>query len=208
MKNPKTLICVDLQNDFFEEGSLAVPDSNEIIPVINELLPLFDLIIFTKDWHSPNMLAFSSQHENTKPFDKYTNLQGKSDILWPDHCIANTPGADLHPSIDLSKIKGDFYIFKKGLEPEFHPYSGFDGTELLGFLGDRHVKEVFILGLATDYCVKQTALDASKIGLETNLILDACASVEKDYDIEKEIANEDIWFIDSKSVETFLIHEK
>jgi nicotinamidase/pyrazinamidase len=202
----KALICVDIQNDFCDGGSLAVPGSNEIFPVVNKLLPLFDLIIFTKDWHPVNMEAFASQHEGTKPFDKY-EVNGKEDTLWPDHCVQDTFGSMIHKDIDFSKIKGDFYIFKKGTETNYHPYSGFDGTELMGFLHDRKVDEVFICGLATDFCVKQTALDAVKSGFETNVILDACASIEKNYDITKEFEVDEIWSLYSDAVEAFLQHE-
>jgi len=178
----KTLVIVDVQYDFLpvsEEdfanglgGALAVPDGNEIIPIINKLLPKFELVIFTKDWHPENMDAFASSHVGKKPLDTY-KVSGVKDILWPDHCVANTRGSDIHDDIDFSLIKGDFYIFKKGLEKDYHPYSGFGGTNLAEFLRSKGVDEVYVCGLATDYCSRDTALDAVKGGFKTYFILDA-----------------------------------
>jgi nicotinamidase/pyrazinamidase len=176
----KALIIVDLQNDFCPGGSLAVPDGDEVVEVINEFLPKFDLIIFTKDWHDPEMEAFASQHKGKKPFDKYINSDGIEDILWPDHCVMGTKGADLHKDIDFGLIKGSFYIFKKGTEKNYHPYSGFGGTELAEFLKERKVTEVDICGLAGDYCCKDTALDAVKLGFKTNFLLEAIRFINPD----------------------------
>ena len=176
----KALIVVDVQQDFCPGGSLAVPDGDKIVPIINKLLPEFDLVIFTKDWHDPEMNAFASQHEGAKPFDKYTNEQGQEDTLWPDHCVQNTPGSEFHPDLDLSKCLKDFYIFKKGEEVDYHPYSGFGGTELKEFLDEKGVDKVFVVGLATDYCVKDTALDAVSNGYDTIVILDATKPINPD----------------------------
>ena len=174
----KALIVVDMQNDFCPGGSLTVPDGDKIIPIINELLPKFRLTIFTKDWHTPDMEAFASSHPGKKPFDTY-EVNGKPDVLWPNHCVAGTLGADFHKDIDFNSLVGKFYIFKKGTQKEHHPYSGFDGTELGKFLKDRGVDEVFICGLATDYCCKDTALDAAKEGFKTFFILDATKPINE-----------------------------
>lgn len=186
MKHQSALICVDLQKDFCTGGSLAVPEGDKIMPIINKLLSNFDLIIFTKDWHFPTMNAFASQHPGKKPFDKYINVQGEEDTLWPDHCVENTPGADFHDDLDLSKCAKDFYIFKKGNMVHYHPYSGFGEmnekgeSELKQFLDERNVSDVYICGLATDYCVRDTAIDAILAGYDTYLITDACKGISED----------------------------
>ena len=132
MNSNVALICVDLQNDFMPGGSLPVTNGDSIIPIINELFPLFKLVIFTKDWHPTNSNSFASQHSGYQPFDK---LEGKT--LWPDHCVQNTPGADLHSGIQYDQIFGDFYIFKKGDDANYEAFSGFDRTELDSFLKER-----------------------------------------------------------------------
>jgi nicotinamidase/pyrazinamidase len=186
----KALIVVDAQYDFFvvskedyengKGGALAVPDSPGIIPVINALLPKFDLIIFTKDWHPKNMDAFASNHKGKKPFDTYINKDGVEDTLWPNHCVNNTRGADLHDDIDLKLIKGNFYIFKKGTKKSEHPYSGFGAEGLADFLKERGVTETIIVGLATDYCVRDTVLDSIKEGFNTTVIWDGCRGIADD----------------------------
>ena len=203
----KALIVVDCQQDFMPGGALAVPHGDEVVPVINKLLPKFDLVIFTKDWHTEDNIGFASQHD-LNPFDKLFN----GDTVWPDHCIQNTPGADLHPGIDLALCKKDFYIFKKGDKPEAHPYSGFgefkesdpEGlfNELGIFLDEKDVDEIFVCGLAGDFCVKETVLDAANTYLyETNVIIDACRSIG---DIEPVLtefsANSRITIINSEQI--------
>lgn len=181
----KALIVVDAQYDFMpatdEEyenqlgGALAVKNGDEIIPVINKLLPEFDLIIFTKDWHLPDNVGFASAHEGKKPFDTLEN----GETVWPDHCVKNTRGAEIHKDIDFSLCKKDFYIFKKG--EKTHPYSAFGdefpNSELADFLDERGVHEVFIVGLATDFCVKDTAIHSSLYGYNTRVILDGCRAI-------------------------------
>jgi nicotinamidase/pyrazinamidase len=204
----KTLIIVDCQYDFMpatEEGyakemggALAVNDGDKIIPIINELLPQFELIIFTKDWHPEDMEAFAGNHEGKAPFDTYINKNGVEDILWPAHCVANTPGARLHEDINFDLIKGDFYIFKKGLEKNYHPYSGFGGTDLAEFLRSRNVHQVFICGLATDFCAKDTAIDSINEGFETFFIVNATKPINTDMtETIKELHLHKIKMIDS-----------
>jgi nicotinamidase/pyrazinamidase len=179
MRNKKALIVVDAQNDFMPGGSLAVKDGVQIIPKINNLLSEFELVIFTKDWHAPDMNAFASSHKNTHPFDTYI-IDDIEDTYWPDHCVANTPGADLHKDIDFGKIDGDFYIFKKGINKDEHPYSGFGADGLKEFLEEKEVTDLFICGLATDYCVKETAIDSANLGFKTYMILDATKPIAED----------------------------
>lgn len=176
----RCLICVDLQNDFTPGGSLAVKDGDKIIPIINNLLKEFNLVIFTQDWHPVDMNAFASQHEGMKPFEKYFDLDGKEDTLWPDHCVQDTVGALLDENIMFSNINGDFYFFKKGDNKDYHPYSGFEGTNLAEFLREKGVEQVFVCGLATDFCVADTAIDSAMEGFETVVILDATKPINED----------------------------
>ena len=187
--NRKALIVVDAQYDFMpasEEdykngmgGALAVKEGDKIVPIINKLLPEFDLVIFTKDWHPAGMKAFASSYKTKKPFDTY-KVKGVEDTLWPDHCVQNSRGAELHDDIDFSLINGDFYIFKKGMDKNSHPYSGFGAEGLEEFLKERGVEELYVVGLATDYCVKDTVLDAVKFGFETTVVWDGCRGIAED----------------------------
>jgi len=180
MKKTKALIVVDLQQDFMPNGSLPVPNGDVIVKRINELLPKFDLIIFTKDWHPFNHKGFASQHSGAKPFDKYTNLAGEEDTLWPDHCVQNTPGSDFHIEVDLLKCKKDFYVFKKGTDDLDQGYSGFRETGLKEFLDEHKVTETYICGLATDYCVRETAIDSALAGYDTFVIIDHTMPINPD----------------------------
>jgi nicotinamidase/pyrazinamidase len=175
----KALIVVDAQNDFMPGGALAVTEGDEIIPVINELLKDYKLVIFTKDWHPADSLLFASHWPDKKPFDTIMLGPG-ADTLWPDHCVEGTPGADLHKDIKFENCKGNFYIFKKGLDTDSQGYSGFENTSLTDFLREWDVDEVVICGLATDYCVKNTALDAKKEGFEVTVYLPACRAISTD----------------------------
>lgn len=189
MKTKRALIVVDVQKDFCPGGSLAVPEGDTIVPIINDLLPKFDLVIFTKDWHFPIMYGFESyqkEHYGKNAFDKYINEQGQEDVIWPDHCVEYTEGAEFHPDLDLGKCAKHFYIFKKGNLSHYHPYSGFgevletNESELGMFLKNRGVEEIFITGLALDYCVKETALDGAKLGFDTYVIQNACKPINSD----------------------------
>jgi nicotinamidase/pyrazinamidase len=180
MEKTKVLIVVDLQNDFCPGGSLAVTDGDKIIPIVNKLLGKFDLIIFTADWHPEDMDAFASQHPDKNIFDPYITKEGIKDVLWPDHCVADTEGSMFHKDLNFSLIRKDFYIFKKGLEKYYHPYSGFGGTDLSEFLKEKNVSTVYVCGLATDYCVKDTALDSAYFGFETIFIMDATKPITEE----------------------------
>ena len=211
----KALLVVDAQYDFVpvskeeyengQGGALAVPDGNQIIPVINKLLPQFDLIIFTKDWHPEGMNAFASSNPGKKPFDKY-KVKGKEDTLWPDHCIQDTRGAAIHEGIDFALIKdeAEFYIFKKGLEKHSHPYSGFDGTGLGFFLREKNVDQIFVSGLALDFCVKDTAIDGAWLGFKTVVIKDACRAISKDLtDTNQALLDNNVKMIESWELPLF-----
>ena len=181
----KALIVVDIQNDFCKGGSLEVPSANEIIPLVNKLTKneMFDLVVLTKDWHPSNHKSFASQHEGKNVFE-LINLNGIDQVLWPDHCVQDTFGSEIHKDIDLDIP--NLYIFKKGMDSEVDSYSGFydndkkTSTGLSDFLTEKGIKETYIVGLATDYCVKYTAIDSVIEGFETFVIWDACRGISED----------------------------
>ncbi|NUM54900.1 MAG: nicotinamidase [Candidatus Hydrogenedentes bacterium] len=156
------LIVVDVQNDFCPGGALAVADGDGVVAGINRLLPLFSVTVFTRDWHPANHCSFSDHPEYV-------------DKSWPAHCVANTPGARFHTDLTLPD---DAMIVSKGTDASKEAYSGFDGTALAESLRDANVGRVFVCGLATDYCVKATALDAVRNGFETYVIDDLCRGVD------------------------------
>lgn len=195
------LVIVDVQNDFCPGGALAVPNGDEVVPVINELLSKFDLVIFTKDWHDLDNIGFASRH-GVDPFDRLPN----GEMVWPEHCVQGTPGADLHPGLDLSKCKKDFYIWKKGENPDSQGYSAMEGEEpeLVSFLDEKGVDDVFICGLALDYCVKSTAIDAAMNGFKTIVIEDACKPIDEDINPTlAEFKEAGVYFIESYELEMF-----
>ena len=186
----KALILVDIQNDFVPGGALPVPEGDKIIPLVNSLQSKFDLVIATQDWHPPNHGSFAANHAGKKAGD-LIDLNGLPQILWPTHCVQNAPGAALVPALDTRRISR---IFQKGTDPRIDSYSAlFDNGHLkatgLGeFLKQRGVTDVFLAGLATDYCVKFTALDAVQLGFKTHVLEDACRGVNlKPDDVAKAI---------------------
>jgi nicotinamidase/pyrazinamidase len=176
----KALIIVDLQNDFLPGGALPVPHGDEVIPVANELQRQFDLVVATQDWHPPEHGSFAANHKGKKPGDRII-LDGIEQILWPVHCVQNTHGAEFAPSFDASRIA---HVFHKGIDPLIDSYSTFFDnahrrhTGLADYLKERSIKDIYLLGLALDYCVKYSALDARQLGLNTNVILDGCRGIE------------------------------
>lgn len=175
------LIIVDVQNDFCEGGALEVKNGNEVIVVINELIKTnkFDEIIATQDWHPKNHKSFASNHKNKNVYD-VIKLNGITQVLWPDHCVQRKKGSRFHKDLNLDK---KFKIFKKGTNPEIDSYSGFydndhkSSTGLSEYLKKKKVEKVYITGLATDYCVKFTAIDSIKEGFSTFVIKDAVKGV-------------------------------
>ena len=173
------LILVDIQNDFLPGGALAVPEGDEIVPVVNRLQPHFDLVVATQDWHPANHGSFAANHANRAP-GEIIDLHGLSQILWPVHCVQETAGADFAPGLDRSRWA---QVFTKGTDPAIDSYSGFfdnghrQATGLGDYLQGKGVTDVYVAGLATDYCVKFTVLDALKLGFRTHLIEDACRGV-------------------------------
>lgn len=176
------LVLVDLQNDFCPGGRLAVARGDEVVPVANRLLDAkerFDVVVATQDWHPQDHGSFASKHPGKRP-GEVIELNGLRQILWPDHCVQGSPGAEFHPSLRRSAVDR---VFRKGDDPSVDSYSGFfdngrrKATGLGQFLHEEGVGRVLVLGLATDYCVKFTALDAASLGFETRLVLDGCRGV-------------------------------
>ena len=175
----KALILVDMQNDFLPGGALAVPGGDKVIPVANKLQPLFPVVVATQDWHPANDGSFAANHPGKKVFERI-DLNGLPQTLWPVHCVQNTKGAELAAALDRERITK---IFPKGTDAGIDSYSGLydnghrKSTGLGEWLKARGVTGVFVCGLATDYCVKFTALDAAQMGFKTHLIEDASRGV-------------------------------
>jgi nicotinamidase/pyrazinamidase len=174
----KALILVDIQYDFCPGGSLAVPDGDAVVPVANRLQTQFDLVVATQDWHPRGHGSFASSHG--KPVYTVIEIHGAPQTLWPDHCVQGTHGAALVSALDRARIAR---VFQKGTDPEIDSYSGFldadhkHSTGLADYLRERGVDEVHLAGLATDYCVKYTALDAVQLGFRTTVIEVGCRGV-------------------------------
>lgn len=174
------LIVVDVQNDFLPGGSLAVPRGDEVIAPCNALMSRHGLVVATQDWHPRGHGSFASSHPGAKVGELRT-LAGLPQVMWPDHCVQNTRGAEFADRLDRSRFAR---VFTKGDDPAIDSYSGFfdndhrRSTGLGEWLKERSVREVCVVGLATDYCVKATALDAARAGFETTVDLSACRGVE------------------------------
>ncbi|MBP7533854.1 MAG: bifunctional nicotinamidase/pyrazinamidase [Chitinophagales bacterium] len=175
----KALLLIDLQNDFMPGGALAVPQGNEVIAIANRLQPSFDWVIATQDWHPANHGSFAANNLPQNIGD-VINLDGLPQIMWPIHCVQNTNGANFTSDLDITHIKA---VFQKGTDPNIDSYSGFfdngkrKSTGLGNFLLQQGITDVYIMGLALDYCVKFSALDAVTLGFNTYLIADACRAV-------------------------------
>jgi nicotinamidase/pyrazinamidase len=200
----KTLIIIDVQNDFMQGGPLEVPLGNTILSVINKVQRYFDLVVATQDWHPKNHKSFASNHYGKKSFDKMV-LNGVPQTLWPDHCIQGSPGAELHHDIESNRIAA---IFRKGMDPEVDSYSGFYdnnhklSTGLAGYLKEKGTTEIYFCGLAADICVYYTILDSLQEGFSATLIEDASQPlyVEKFDDIKCEIAKLGVHIINSREL--------
>jgi nicotinamidase/pyrazinamidase len=185
------LVIVDVQNDFCPGGALPVPEGDRVVEVINRLQPRFDLAVATQDWHPADHGSFAANHPGKNVFDTI-DLNGLPQTLWPVHCVQGTRGAELAPGLDKTRIAR---IFRKGTDPGIDSYSGlFDNghrksTGLGEWLRGQGVTEVFVCGLATDYCVKFTALDAAQFGFKAFLIEDASRGVNlRPGDVQNAIA--------------------
>jgi len=179
MANKRALVMVDLQNDFCKGGHLAVPGGDEVIPLANQLQQRFDLIVASQDWHPQDHTSFAVNHPGSAVGDVLL-IDHMTQILWPEHCVQNSHGASFHPDLDTHKITK---IFHKGAQKNIDSYSAFfdnahdQSTGLGEYLNNKNVKDVYIIGLATDYCVKYSTLDALKLGFSVYVIEDACRGV-------------------------------
>jgi len=182
--NPRddaALIVIDVQYSFLPQGSLAVPNGDEVIAVINGIARTFRNVILTQDWHPPGHVSFASSHPGRKPFDKMMLAYG-SQVLWPDHCVQATHGAAIHEDVEIPHAQ---LIIRKGFNPQVDSYSAFieaDGTRtgLDGYLHARGITAVYLVGLATDFCIAWSAVDAVKLGFSARVIEDGCRAIDVD----------------------------
>jgi nicotinamidase/pyrazinamidase len=200
----KALVIVDVQNDFMPGGQLEVPQGNMIIPLINRLQNKFDLVLASQDWHPKNHKSFASNHLNKKPFERII-LNGLEQILWPDHCVQGTIGAEFHPELETYKIAA---IFRKGMDAEIDSYSGFYdnghkiSTGLAGYLKEKGITETYFCGLAADICVYYTIKDSLKEGFSATLVEDASRPLNNaDFlTIKKELTDLGVHIINSNEI--------
>ena len=200
----KTLVITDVQNDFLPGGALEVPFGDQIIPVINSIQERFSLVVATQDWHPGNHSSFASNHFRGKPLDRI-EWQGGEQILWPDHCVINTKGAEFHPDLRMDRVEA---IFRKGMDREIDSYSGFydnrhkKNTGLAGYLRERKASELYFCGLAADFCVYYSILDALNEGFNTTLIEDATRPLSNEtFEFKKkELTGRGVRFINSDEI--------
>jgi nicotinamidase/pyrazinamidase len=188
----RALILVDIQNDFLPGGALAVPDGDAVIEVANRLSPSFEVVVATQDWHPADHGSFAANHEGSKTY-QLGELNGLPQVMWPVHCVQDSPGAEFSIWLDLRFVDR---VIQKGTDPLIDSYSGFfdngrlKATGMEDFLRSRGVTQVYVMGLATDYCVKATAIDAASLGFETFLIQDGSRGVNvQEGDVEAAIAS-------------------
>lgn len=200
----KTLIIVDVQNDFMPGGALEVRKGDQIVPIINAILPKFDLVVATQDWHPASHKSFAINHADKKEFE-VIDLNGLEQKLWPPHCIQGTAGAEFHPDLQMNSVEA---IFRKGMDEEIDSYSGFydnghkKSTGLAGYLREKGAKDLYFCGLAADICVYFTLLDALKEGFKATLIEDAAIPLLLEhYDrVKREILQRDGKVIASEEI--------
>jgi nicotinamidase/pyrazinamidase len=174
------LLVIDVQNDFCPGGALAVADGDAVVPVINRLMERFAHVVLTQDWHPAGHSSFASSHPAAKPFETVSMPYGQQTI-WPDHCIQGTPGASFHPQLNTERAE---LVIRKGFRPSIDSYSAFyendrrTSTGLAGYLRERGLRRIFLAGLATDFCVYYSALDARRLGFDTVLSGPACRAID------------------------------
>ncbi|KPD13354.1 bifunctional nicotinamidase/pyrazinamidase [Phaeobacter sp. 11ANDIMAR09] len=185
----QALIVIDVQNDFCPGGALAVPGGDEVVAPINALMKDFETVVLTQDWHPAGHSSFASSHPDMPPFGTIEMAYG-TQVLWPDHCVQGSPGAAFHSDLDQ---RGDV-IIRKGFRPSIDSYSGFfendqkTPTGLEGYLRSRGISELTLVGLATDFCVAYSALDAAKLGFKVGVALAACRGIDLDGSLNRALA--------------------
>jgi len=199
------LIVTDVQNDFCPGGALAVPDGDAVVARILAVAPTFAHLILTQDWHPAGHASFASSHDGKRPFDAVQLAYG-AQTLWPDHCVQGTRGAEFHPALKLPQTE---LILRKGFRPAIDSYSAFfendrtTPTGLASYLRERGLRRVFLAGLAYDYCVAFSALDARRMGFETFVLRDACRAIDLDGSVaamEKEFARAAVEIVTSDAL--------
>ncbi len=178
----EALIVIDVQNDFCPGGALAVPDGNAVVPGINALMGGFARVVLTQDWHPASHSSFASRHAGPRPFETVDMPYGRQ-VLWPDHCIRGSDGAAFHSGLDTSRAD---LIVRKGVNPDIDSYSAFfendrdTPTGLEGYLRTRGIDTLTLVGLATDFCVGYSAVDAARLGFSVHVMLDLCRAIDLD----------------------------
>jgi nicotinamidase/pyrazinamidase len=176
------LIVIDVQNDFCPGGALAVPDGDAIVPGINALMAEFSAVILTQDWHPADHLSFASQHRGRAPMEM-TQMPYGPQVLWPDHCVQGTAGAEFHPALNTTRAD---LILRKGFRRKIDSYSAFfendqtTPTGLEGYLHSRKISGLTLVGLATDFCVNYSAVDAARLGFDVTVRMDLCRAIDFD----------------------------
>ncbi|MCT8266395.1 bifunctional nicotinamidase/pyrazinamidase [Afifella sp. JA880] len=199
------LLVIDVQNDFCPGGALAVPDGDAVVPVINALMPRFQHVVLTQDWHPAGHQSFASAHPGSDPFQTFAAEYGEQ-VLWPEHCVQGSAGAAFHPKLDTVPAE---LILRKGFRPGIDSYSAFyendrtTETGLAGYLRERGFARLFLTGLATDFCVAWSALDARREGFTAVLVEDACRAINLDGSLDKaraEMAAAGVSFVTSQAI--------
>ena len=208
----EALLIIDVQNDFCPGGKLAVTGGDEIIPVINSILPFFNHIIQTQDWHPHDHYSFASNHNEKSEYETISLEYGQQ-VLWPDHCVQGSEGAEFHPELETTDT---LLIVRKGFRKEIDSYSAFfendqkTKTGLDGFLRSLGIEKLFMCGLATDFCVKWSALDARKLGYKVYLIEDAIKAIDlngSEKEAVKEMKNAGVHFISTDNLKAENLNE-
>jgi len=186
----EALLVIDVQNDFCPGGNLAVPEGDQVVTPINSMMDRFDTVILTQDWHPSGHSSFASSHPGRGPFDTVEMSYGQQ-VMWPDHCVQGSEGAAFHPQL---RTDGDL-IIRKGFRPEVDSYSAFfendqtTPTGLEGYLRTRGITDLTLVGLATDFCVAFSALDARRLGFSVEVVLEACRAIDLDGSLDTQIEN-------------------
>ncbi len=191
MSATEALLVIDVQNDFCPGGNLAVPDGDAIVPLVNQLMAKFDANILAQDWHPAGHSSFASSHAGKQPMEMVDMPYGPQ-VLWPDHCIQGSKGAEFHADLNIDKAD---MIIRKGYNKAIDSYSAFQEndkktpTGLAGYLQECNIKKLYLVGLATDFCVYYSAMDAVNRGIETIVITDACRGIDFDGSLDASLAD-------------------
>jgi nicotinamidase/pyrazinamidase len=202
MQSQDLFLIIDVQRDFCPGGQLAVPEGDAIIPTINRLAARFHHLILTQDWHPRGHRSFASSHPGMQPYS-HIELEYGQQTLWPDHCVQGAPGADFHPNLEIYRAE---LILRKGLRPTIDSYSAFlendkrTSTGLAGYLRERNFKRIFLVGLAYDYCVRFSAVDAVHAGFEAIVIADACRPIGPIAETDRQFAQTGVKLINAADI--------